>query len=292
MKLQHKKSVIKPLVLWVLLLLPFCSFSYDFGYTSNAAIYGNTWKMNTGTLGVSVEEGLDISGVLYNYTTVKNVVDDFTVTIESDKVGGGYVFQEEHDWDGQYGGTIQNVIPLPYTPIEQFGDGRIRSTGTGSIEDVTILYMYRWDLCRNAQNDESCPNYIPPLPVLPKIEIYDALDDEFVEQATEKSDDKLLDKEEEERETEEEDEEKERLEIAMAATENALTIANTASQASILKQINTATNINSYYVAQIQGGVYRDTTQLDGGKVVDNKLVFRSLTQEQLHNEMIQEQYK
>jgi hypothetical protein len=292
MKLVLQKSVIKPLTLWVLLLLPFCSFSYDFGYTSNAAIYGNTWKMNTGTLGVSVEEGLDISGVLYNYTTVKNVVDDFTVTIESDKVGGGYVFQEEHDWDGQYGGTIQNVIPLPYTPIEQFGDGRIRSTGTGSIEDVTILYMYRWDLCRNAQNDESCPNYIPPLPVLPKIEIYDALDDEFVEQATEKSDDKLLDKEEEERETEEEDEEKERLEIAMAATENALTIANTASQASILKQINKATNINSYYVAQIQGGVYRDTTQLDGGKVVDNRLVFRSLTQEQLHNEMIQEQYK
>ena len=284
--------MIKPLTLWVLLLLPFCSFSYDFGYTSNAALYGNTWKMNTGTLGVSVEEGLDISGVLYNYTTVKNVVDDFTVTIESDKVGGGYVFQEEHDWDGQYGGTIQNVIPLPYTPIEQFGDGRIRSTGTGSIEDVTILYMYRWDLCRNAQNDESCPNYIPPLPVLPKIEIYDALDDEFVEQATEKSDDKLLDKEEEERETEEEDEEKERLEIAMAATENALTIANTASQASILKQINKATNINSYYVAQIQGGVYRDTTELDGGKVIDNKLVFRSLTQEQLHNEMIQEQYK
>jgi len=248
--------------------------------------------MNTGTLGVSVEEGLDISGVLYNYTTVKNVVDDFTVTIESDKVGGGYVFQEEHDWDGQYGGTVQNVIPLPYTPIEQFGDGRIRGTGTGSIEDVTILYMYRWDLCRNAQNDENCPNYIPPLPVIPVIEIYDALDDEFVEQATQKSDDKLLDKEEEKRETEEEDEEKERLEIAMAATENALTIANTASQASLLRQINKATNINSYYVAQIQGGVYRDTTQLDGGKVVDNKLVFKSLTQEQLHNEMIQEQYK
>jgi hypothetical protein len=40
--------------------------------------------------------------------------------------------------------------------------------------------MYRWDLCRNAQNDESCPNYIPPLPVIPKIEIYDALEDDFV----------------------------------------------------------------------------------------------------------------
>ena len=82
----------KLLALWVLLLLPLYSFSYEFGYTSNAALYGNTWKMNTGTLGVSAEEGLDISGVLYNYTTVKNVVDDFTVTIENDKVGGGYIF--------------------------------------------------------------------------------------------------------------------------------------------------------------------------------------------------------
>ena len=136
--------------------------------------------MNTGTLGVSAEEGLDISGVLYNYTAVKNVVNDFTVTIENDKVGGGYVFKDTEDWSGKHGGKVQNVIPLPYTPIEQFGDGRIRGTGTGSIEDVTILYMYRWDLCRNAQNDESCPNYIPPLPVIPKIEIYDALDDEFV----------------------------------------------------------------------------------------------------------------
>ena len=59
--------------------------------------------MNTGTLGISAEEGLDISGVLYNYTTVKNVVDDFTVTIENDKVGGGYVFQDTEDWCGKYG---------------------------------------------------------------------------------------------------------------------------------------------------------------------------------------------
>ena len=147
--------------------------------------------MNTGTLGISAEEGLDISGVLYNYTAVKNVVDDFTVTIESDKVGGGYIFQEEHNWDGKYGGRIQNVIPLPYTPVEQFGDGRIRGTGTGSLEDVSILYMYRWDLCRNAQNDESCPNYIPPLPVIPKIEIYDALEDDSVKEATEETDSEL-----------------------------------------------------------------------------------------------------
>ena len=284
--------MIKPLVLWVLLLLPLCSFSYTFGYTSNAAIYGNTWKMNTGTLGISAEEGLDISGVLYNYTVVKNVDDNFRVIIENNKVDGGYVYRQEHNWDGKHGMKVQNVIPLPYTPIEQFGDGRIRSTGTGSIEDVTILYMFRWDLCRNPQNDISCPDYVPPLPVIPKIEIYNALEDEYVQDATEKSDDKLTDKDEEVRETEEEDEEKERLEIALAATENALTIANTASQASLLQKINNATNVSSYYVAQIQGGVYRESIALQGGKIVDNKKAFKSLGQDKLMNTMIQEQYK
>ena len=248
--------------------------------------------MNTGTLGVSAEEGLDISGVIYNYTTVKNVVDDFTVTIESDKVGGGYVFQEEHDWDGQYGGTIQNVIPLPYTPIEQFGDGRIRGTGTGSIENVTILYMYRWDLCRNAQNDESCPNYIPPLPDLPVIEIYYALDDEYVAEATEETDRELIDDEEKNNESNEEDEEKDRLEIALASSSNALTIASGISQSVVLQAINKATNIKSYYDTTIPSTIYKDTITLQDKDIVDNRLVFRSLSQDKLMNEMIEEQYK
>jgi len=285
--------VIKPLVLWVLLLLPFCSFSYTFGYTSNAALYGNTWKMNTGTLGISAEEGLDISGVLYNYTVIKNVADDYRVTIENDKVDGGYVFQEEHDWDGQYSGTVQNVIPLPYTPVEKFGDGRIKGTGTGSIEDVTILYMYRWDLCRNAQNDESCPNYIPPLPVIPVIEVYDALEDDAVDDATKETDSDLYKKEEEEVEQDsEEEEDKERLELAMAATENALTIANSASQASVLKTMNSATNVNTYYVATVPGGVYRESVSLQGGNIVDNRNALRSLSQDKQHQQMIEEQYK
>ena len=61
------------------------------------------------------------------------------------------------------------------------------------------------------------------------------MEDEFVKDATEETDGVGTDKDEEVRETEEEDEEKERLEIAMAASENALTIANTASQASLLQ---------------------------------------------------------
>ena len=248
--------------------------------------------MNTPTLGVSAETGLDISGVIYNYTAVKDLEDDFTVTIQNKDIDGGYIFQDTEDWSGKYGMKIQKVIPLAYTPIERFGEGGIATTGTGSVENASVLYMYRWDLCRNGQNDENCPNYIQPLPVIPKFEIYDALEDEFVKDATEETDGVGTDKDEEVRETEEEEEEKERLEIAMAASENALTIANTASQASLLQRINNATNVSSYYVAQIQGGTYRESIALQGGKIVDNRQALRSLGQDNLMNDMIQEQYK
>ena len=248
--------------------------------------------MTTPILGVTTEEGMDISGVLYNYLPVKEEADDFVVTVQNEKVGGGYIFQEVDDWSGGPGIRIQKLVPLPYTPIELFGDGSITTTGTGSVEDATVLYMYRWDECRNPQNNENCPGYVPPLPVIPVIEVYDVLDDEIVEAATKETDKDLIEEKEEENIDEEEEEEKERLEIALAAADNALTIANTVSQASIVRAMNIATNITSYYVAQIQGGVYRESTSLQGGTIVDNKRAFRSLGQDKLMNEMIEEQYK
>ena len=280
------------MLLWVLLPQPSLSSSYIFGYTGNAALYGHTWNMTTPILGVTTEEGMDISGVIYNYLPVKEEADDFIVTVQNKRVGGGYIFQDTEDWSGGIGIRIQKVVPLAYTPIELFGDGSIETTGVGSVEDATVLYMYRWDECRNPQNNENCAGYVPPLPVIPKIEIYDALDDEFVEQATEETDSDLFNKDEEQKNEDEEEEEKERLEIALAAADNALTIANTVSQASIVRAMNTATNINSYYVAQIQGGAYRESTSLQGGTIVDNRIVLRSLGQDKLMNAMIEEQYE
>jgi hypothetical protein len=89
-----------------------------------------------------------------------------------------------------------------------------------------------------------------------------------------------------------EEEEEDRLELALAATSNALTIANTATQNSLLQSMNAATNVSSYYTAKISGGVYSENTSLNGGKIVDNRKAFKSLTQNKLHNEMIREQYK
>ena len=247
--------------------------------------------MTTPILGVTTADGLDISGVLYNYLPVKEVEDDFTVTVQNKDIHGGYIFQDTEDWSGGPGVRIQKLIPLAYTPIGLFGQGSIETTGIGSVEEAVVLYMYRWDECFNPQNNENCPGYVPPLPVIPNVIIYNALDDEFVKDATKETDSDLIEKEEENEQSEEE-EEKERLEIAMAASENALTIANTVSQASVVRAMNISTNINSYYVTQIQGGVYQESISLQGGIIVDNRMVLRNLGQDNLMNAMIEEQYK
>ena len=49
-------------------------------------------------LGANGIGGMDVSGVTYKYTPIKNKEDDYVVTLENDKVGGGYVFQDKQDW--------------------------------------------------------------------------------------------------------------------------------------------------------------------------------------------------
>lgn len=278
----------------MLLPLSSSSYYYTFGYTGNASLNGLSWTMTTPVLGIPTDEGMDISGVLYNYKVVKNVEDDFVVTVQNKDKEGGYIFQDTEDWSGKHGMRIQKVIPLPYTPIEEFGDGSIETTGTGTVEDATVLYMYRWEECRNPQNNENCPGYVPIIPDIPNIDVYDALEDDAVDDATEETDSDLYEKEKEEdsEEKDKEEEDEDRLELMMAATDNALTVANQSSQASILQSMNAATNVNSYYIAQVPGGVYREPISLNGGEIVDNRKAFRSLSQDKLHNTMIREQYQ
>jgi hypothetical protein len=248
--------------------------------------------MSSSVLGVTVQDGLDVSGVIYQYTTVKEVEDDFTVTVQNKDVDGGYVWQDTEDWSGKHGIRIRKVIPLPYVPIGKFGKGEIATTGTGTVEDANVIYMYRYDACFNPQNDPACAGYVQPMPVIPDIEIYNALDDDAVKEATKETDKDLINKDEEERDEEEDEEDENRLEIALASSTNALTIANTFTQASVVRAMNIATNLNTYYVTKILGRVYKETTSLQGGNIVDNRAVFRNLTQDRLHNQMVQEQYE
>ena len=119
------------------------------------------------------------------------------------------------------------------------------------------------------------------------------LEDDNVKDATKETDRDLIEESEEEtNEGEEKDEDDMRLEMALASSTNALTIANELTQGSVVRAMNTATNITDYYVADISGGAYNDATPLEGGTIVDNKKVFKNLTQDKLHNQMVEEQYK
>jgi len=50
--------------------------------------------MTESILGITTEEGMDISGVIYNYNVVKNTEDDFTVTVQNKDTEGGYIYQD------------------------------------------------------------------------------------------------------------------------------------------------------------------------------------------------------
>jgi len=245
-------------------------------------------------LGTNAIGGMDISGVTYKYTPIKVKEDDYIVTLENDKVGGGYVFQDVQDWSQREGGVeVRRTIALPYTPIAVFGDGRLKQEGTGSIENADVRYIYRFDPCFDPQSDPNCPGYKKPEPPkLPEIPDYDALQDESVQLAQTETDKELLEEEEEAKEDEDEAEDKENMESLLAATENALTIANEVSQAALLQVINQATNINTYYVATIPGKIYRESIVLKDKDIVDNRKALRSLGQDKLMNTMIEEQYQ
>ena len=281
---------------WALSLLLFCSSSiqaYSFGYTPNVAISGLEWTMTPTYLGADGIGGMDVSGVTYKYTPIKNKEDDYVVTLENDKVGGGYVFQDVQNWSQREGGIeVRRTIALPYTPLALFGDGRLKEEGTGSIEGADVRYIYRFDPCFDPQSDPSCPGYKkPPPPPLPDIPDYDALQDESVAIAQAETDRKLLDDEQAEKE-EEEEEDKESLEFMLADVENALTIANEIAQSIILQQLNNVTNLTNYYVSTIPDNYYPDAVALQGGTIVDNRRALRSLSQDARMNEMIEEQYK
>ena len=114
----------KLLLAWVV-LLPSYSYSDSitpyYGYTGNAAAGGNTWSMGTV---LPDPPGLDINGVIYNYTINKDVDDSVKVHVQNENaLGTGYIFRETDQWNpGSLGGTqINKAVPvIPGIPREAF----------------------------------------------------------------------------------------------------------------------------------------------------------------------------
>ena len=255
---------------------------YEFGTSNNAAAGGSSWGMSSSLFPLYPISATEINGVFYRYTAVKDPNDPYTVSVQNEAANAsGYIFRETDDWSGGSGGTIQKFVPVPYSPLGDWGDGSIEQVGIGSVEEPLVLYSYRYDPSRVQQQE---------LPEIPAVPVYDALSDSYVNAALEPTDLSLIEDDEiKEKDAEEEDDG--RLEKALAAQENALTMAGNITQAAILQAMNTATNMNSYYAAQIKGGVYQETVVLKDKNIPDNRRALRSLGQQKLHTDMVDQQY-
>jgi len=289
-------------------LAPYCysdSISPYYGYTGNAAAGGMSWNMDDI---LPSPPGLDINTVIYSYTPIKDPNDPFTVTIQNENaVTGGYIFRSTDDWSGHPGGIeLRKIVGVGSIPRAYWGTGSIETTGFGTVTNPNVVYTYKVDPCFDPQFDPNCPGYQVPIPTVPVVEvetfdvntIYDATDgdaeiaevDEELIEVDEKEE--LSDEEKEKRKKKMLAKSKDRLEKALAASDNSAFFAEALAAAQMIDQMNASVNMKSYTAVALDGGTYKETIVLDGGNIPDNKngrrLNFRSQI---LHDKMVDMQY-
>lgn len=241
------------------------------------------------------QAGLEVSSVLYRYTAIKNTEDDMVVYVQNEDAQneGQYIFREVDDWSGRRSNTINKIIPVNNILIDRWGDGSIEWTGKGSVEDARVIYNYRYDPCFDPQTSPDCPGYVPPIPDIPEVDLTELYDQEqrFIDEETERKAE-IDEEEQEERDRRRVSIQKnrERLEVALGAVNSALMTSEAELMHSRLISLGL---IPPAYVKDISGGVYEETVRLKDGKLPTNKKARRvGLAQQQLHEEMINSQYK
>jgi hypothetical protein len=260
--------------------------------------------MSEPVLGVAPVPGVDITGVIYRYTAVKDRPDDFTVTVRNQNaIDSGYIFSETDDWSGRSGQTINKLTPVGHSPIKYWGDGEITTTGVGSVIDPDVVYTYRVDTCYDPQSNPDCPGYIaPPAPAVavveepepvevetPTYDPYAAYREELVQQAMTPTDREKFLNDDEEVSKDDEEVEKEDMEKALATSDAAMELAE--GQTGMIAAMNPVT-MHNYYAMNLPGGVYKETVILQGGEIKDNRRAFRSMANDRLHTEMVGSQWK
>ena len=277
-----------------LCLVVYSSYSYSdpysYGASGNAASGGLSWGMGNV---FPNSTGLSINGLIYRYSTVKNPEDDMKVHVSNlNPNGDGYTFRETDDWSGVPGNTITKSFTLNNIPFELWGRGSIEVEGKGEVTNPYVIYNYRIDECFDPQLNPSCPGYKKPMPVIPEVEVYNALEDNAVVDALDTEDDFKYDEDGNRIEDEEEEEKPSRIELGLASSQNALTMLKTQGQSDIINLMNSQTNIAMYYNAKINGGEYKDKHTLSDKQMPDNKMALRNtLSQQILHEKMIDMQY-
>jgi len=277
----------------LLVCLP--SYSYSeiiFGTTPNAAA-GYNWVMQNV---LPQQAGLEVTGVIYRYTTVKITEDDMVVYVQNEDAqnAGQYIFREVDDWSQKPGNTIYKLVPTDNILIDRWGDGSIQVEGNGEVVDPVVAYNYRYDPCFDPQSNPDCPDYVPSIPDIPKVDL-SMIEDQSNRFIEENEEDKVVeadneDQEERDRKKAAIQKKKENLEIALGAT-NSTELA----QEAIAKhmELMALSVIPTTYTVSLEGGQYEETVQLRDGNLPVNKKARRvGLAQQLLHEQMVNEQYE
>lgn len=235
--------------------------------------------------------GLEVNGLVYQYTTVKDPESDMIVYVQNEYVDReGYIFRSADDWSGLPGNTINRSFAVPNSLGSLWGNGSIQVDGEGSILDPSVIYTYKYDTCFDPQADPSCPGYEEIVEV-PEIPFTDPLEDQLV--LDELNRQAEIDREEEEedrRRRQRESKIKDALENLLGDGSNPeLISADAEKMAMALFNVGLPT---SYY-NPLEGGDYVETVVLDGGTIQDNQKARRAnFAQQVLHQEMVDSQYE
>ena len=274
---------------------PCYSYSENiYGNTKNAASDAHKWVMNNL---LPAQTGLTVEGVFHKYTITKQPTTNSTVSITNKKVGGDeYVYEYVDDWNNLPSGTKIKYDQIAPTLGNLFGDGEIKVTGDGSLSDVLILYHYKYDPCHTPLSDSSCPNF--------KDALYDYLstnglltspnvDDPYYNQWVQIQLDEQAEVEELEVDEPEEEEASEELTVEEVLSVAGVVdkIADPVQQLKMMQQIAAIGKLELYTNRDIDGGVYEDVLQIDGGEFEDNVKAYRSLSQDSTHRSMVRSQY-
>jgi len=268
--------------------------SPQYGTTNNAAQFGLNWVM---TNVLPQQAGLQVSNVVYRYTTVKNADDDMLVHVQNENARGpGYIFRSTDDWSGIPGNSINKAVAVPYIDISYWGPGSIEVEGFGTVTNAEVFYTYQFDPCFDPQSNPQCPGYVDPFVIeLNEVEVYDPLDDDLVQDELDRKAN-LKAQEDEEKEKsrkkalEKAEEVEERLEQLLGMVmENELS----ASQQLIHDQLSSLMSLPSSYQAQLVGGEIPGGVLPPDGKLPKNTRGLRqSFASELRHAEMVRLQYE
>lgn len=261
-----------------------------YGQTSNAAQSGLAWGMQNL---LPQQAGLVVTGVIYQYTTVKETEDFMIVHVQNeDAQGPGYIFRETDDWTGQPGNTINKLVPVGNIPLEFWGSGSIEVEGSGIVTDPTVVYNYKYDPCYDPQSDPSCPGFqaetlvqvIDPLQY-----VKDPLDDEIVQEKLEQTVEENDEQEEDEDREQVLENAKEKLEAFLGGQIRVLVAGPAEKLHQDLLKLN---YVPPNYFDSLEGGSYEDAILYVDKQLPSNKEGRRiGFAQDLLHEKMVTSQY-